>query len=313
MENIRIGIIGTGRIAKRVMPELSLVEGIYCSAVYNPKIHSAKKFAEENNISFSTDNINDFFDEVDSVYVASPHKTHYEYIKYALKNKKHVISEKPMSLNKDEAIELFELAESNKCILIEGIKTAYCPGFLKLIEVLETGVIGEICDVEACFTKLANIESRELTDLESGGSLTELGSYTLFAIFKILGINYKDIRIEKKCDTNGLDIYTKLFFRYNHSFATSKTGLGVKSEGQLIIAGTLGYIKVQAPWWKTTSFEICFEDTNKNQIINNEFLGDGLRYEIISFVDSINGVNMDLHEEISIRISEVIQYFRSIL
>lgn len=310
MENIRLGIIGTGRIANRFIPELGFVDGIYAAGVYNPKINCAQSFARKHNVTFYTDKINELFNGVDAVYVASPHKTHYQYIKFALQNKKHVISEKPMCLKKEEIIELFKLAETSKCILMEGIKTAYCPGFKKLCEVLETGVIGKVRDVEACFTKLTDINSRELTDVETGGSLTELGSYTLFGIFKILGVKYDEIRVEKICNSDGLDLYTKLFIKYNDSFATSKTGLGIKSEGQMIISGTLGYIKVMAPWWKTTTFEICFEDTKQNQIINNEFLGDGLRYVISSFVNLIKGVKIDVNSEISIEIANVMQCFK---
>ena len=88
---------------------------------------------------------------------------------------------------------------------------------------------------------------------------------------------------------NGLDIYTKAYFTYENALAASKNGLGVKSEGQLIISGTRGYIIVEAPWWKTTSFEVRYEDQSQNEKYFSKFLKDGLRYEVGDFVSAING------------------------
>ena len=70
---------------------------------------------------------------------------------------------------------------------------------------------------------------------------------------------------------------------------TAKNGLGVKSEGQLIISGTKGYIIVEAPWWKTQSFEVRYENPELNEKYFNKFLGQGLRYELSDFVSAING------------------------
>ena len=94
--------------------------------------------------------------------------------------------------------------------------------------------------------------------------------------------------------------------------ATSKTGLGVKSEGQLIISGTNGYILVKSPWWKTTDFEICYEDFNQNEKVYTKFLGDGLRYELSDFVSAINGYGNDdfkLTRDESIAIAGIMERF----
>jgi choline-phosphate cytidylyltransferase len=77
--------------------------------------------------------------------------------------------------------------------------------------------------------------------------------------------------------------------KYDNAFATSKTGLGVKSEGQLIVSGTKGYCVVDAPWWKTKSFELRFEDSESNEKSYFKFAGDGLRYELSDFVATVNG------------------------
>lgn len=286
---IRLGIIGTGRIAARMVPEVKYVSGINIDAVYNPHIESAKRFAEQFEMNKYMDDIEEFYAEVDAVYIAAPHQTHYEYAKSAILHHKHVLCEKPMVLKRGQAEELFRMAEENKVVLMEAIKTAYCPGFNQLLSIVRSGAIGSVRDVEACFTKLESPLSRELTDITYGGSFTELGSYTMLPVLKILGKNYQELVFKSQKASNGLDMYTKLYFTYENALATAKCGLGVKSEGQLIISGTRGYIIVEAPWWKTTSFEVRYEDSSQNEKYFSKFLNEGLRYEIGDFVSSING------------------------
>lgn len=162
----RIGIIGTGRIAGRFVPEAKLVSGVSTQGVYNPHKESALKFAEEWDINAYTDK-EEFYRDIDVAYIASPHETHYEYIKEALAHGKHVICEKPLVLKRKQAEEVFAEAKEKGLLLFEGIKTAYCPGFQKLLGIACSGIIGTIRNVEACFTKLESPTSRELTDRKS--------------------------------------------------------------------------------------------------------------------------------------------------
>lgn len=289
----RIGIIGTGRIAHRFVPEARTINGIEVSAVYNPKLSSAEKFAKELEINFYTDRLDDFCKQVDAVYIASPHETHVDYSREMLKSQKHVLCEKPMAFSGQEVMELKDLAEENNLVIMEAMKTSYCPGFAELLRIVNEGKIGQVVDVEACFTKLVPTDGRELSDLECGGSFLELGSYALLPVIKILGMKPKDIRFWSKKMDNGVDIYTKIHLDYGHSYATGKVGLGAKSEGELIVTGTNGYIRVPAPWWLTKSIEIHYEDPTATQIYTYPFEKDGLRYEIKAFIDRINGEKID--------------------
>ena len=124
----KVGIIGTGRIANRFVPESKQVSGIDVQRVYNPNRESAERFAKVWEIDFFND-IETFFKGIDSVYVASPHQTHYDYVKLSLQHGKHVLCEKPMVLQKSHSEELFDYAKQQNLVLFEGIKTAYCPGF----------------------------------------------------------------------------------------------------------------------------------------------------------------------------------------
>lgn len=309
---VRLGVIGSGRIAKRFVPEVKYVSGCNLEGVYNPNIFSAEKFAEEFELKFSTDDIDEFFNKIDAVYIASPHNTHYKYIKMALEANKHVLCEKPIVLKKSEAIELYDIAKERNLVLMEGIKTAYAPGFQQLIAIARSGRVGKIKDVEACFTKLVSGDIRELRKSENGGSVTELGSYPLLALIKLLGLNYQNIRYESFINENDVDMYTKIHFRYKNSIATAKVGLGVKSEGDLIISGTQGYIYAEAPWWKTESFEIRNEDGSIREKFFCKFNGEGLRYELSDFISIINGnekKGFKLKSEESIEIIGIIEKF----
>ena len=310
---IRLGIIGSGRIAKRFVPEVKYVSGINTEVVYNPNIESAKALADDNELKVYTDDISTLYEHSDAIYIASPHNTHYGYIKDALEHGKHVLCEKPMVLKKSESTELFELAKKNNVILMEAIKTAYCPGFIKLVSTVKSGHIGKLYDVEAGFTKLiGNTNSREFDINENGGSFTELATYPLLAISKLLGRNYSDLRFQSFFDDNGIDIYTKAYLKYENAIATVKVGIGVKSEGNLVVSGNNGYLIADSPWWLTKNFELRFEDPEMNEKYFEKFLGQGLRYEIAAFINQINGHyknNLNLTKDDSVFFSEIIEKY----
>ncbi len=285
-QGIRIGIIGTGRIARRFIPEVQAVNGMELMGVYNPHKQSGLAFAKKYQIPY-LETKEELFRKVDAIYIASPHHTHIPYVMESLLVGKHVLCEKPMALKEEEAARAISLAEEKNLVLLEGIKTAYAPGYQKILELIHSGVIGKVGDVEACFTKLEQKESRELTDLETGGSFLELGTYPLLPILDIVKEEILEITFHQITTENGLDLYTKVSFSYPNAMALAKTGLGYKSEGELVVAGDKGYLRVEAPWWKPEKIHVCYEDRRKNQIYQAEFLEDGLRYEIAFFRDMI--------------------------
>jgi len=251
---------------------------------------------------------------VDAVYIATPHTTHYEYAKAALMNGKHVLCEKPMALKESEARELFELAASKNLILMEAVKTAYCPGFMKLFSLSVGGPLGTVKDVQASFTKLMKPEGREFDPAMAGGSFTELGSYGLLPVVKIYGHDYKEIQFTSVVDSKGIDLYTKADIYYEKGMATVKVGLGVKTEGALTISGTHGYLLAPSPWWLTKRFDVCYENTEENESFFYKFRGQGLRYEIGALVSLINGhhkyVNA-LTAEDSICMARIMEAYRT--
>ncbi len=293
---MRVGIIGTGRIVMRFVAECAEVDNVDITAIYNPHRESTVHFAKQHNIKalsaleseptdgrvLLTDSKEAMYAVCDAVYVASPHECHVPDMIDAINVGKHVLCEKPFALSGDDAVKVFELAREKQVMCMEAIKTAYCPGFSGLIQLIEDGVIGTPYDVEATFTKIGSASGREMWG-PAAGSFAELGSYVLLPIAKILGTESLESYIWSLPSANGNDSYTKTCFSYRFGTATAKTGLGVKSDGELMIAGENGYIHVPSPWWLMNRIEVHHEDPNRVEVYESLFEGYGLRYEITAW------------------------------
>lgn len=314
---MRIGIIGTGRIAARFADTaLTGIESTYISCVYNPREESALMFIQQHNIQACTADWDEFVDNIDAAYVASPHETHYEYSRKLLLSRKHVLCEKPAALKKEQVRELIDIAQNNQLVYMEALKTAYCPGYKALIQIAESGRIGRIVEVEAAFSRLTPLNTREYKDDDCNGSFLEFGSYTLLPVLTLLGCEYDDVTFRTVRAQNGVDTYTKAFIEYKDEYidktAIVKTGLGAKTEGQLVVTGTNGYILAKSPWWLTKEFEVRYENPGKIERYRFGYEGTGLCYEVREFVHRIKNNDkktVDISDNISIAMAGVMERF----
>lgn len=314
---MRIGIIGTGRIAARFADTaLTGIESTYISCVYNPREESAVRFIQQHNIQACTADWDEFVDNIDAAYVASPHETHYEYSRKLLLSGKHVLCEKPAALKKEQVRELIDIAQNNQLVYMEALKTAYCPGYKALIKIAESGRIGRIVEVEAAFSRLTPLNTREYKDDDCNGSFLEFGSYTLLPVLTLLGCEYDDVTFRTVRAQNGVDAYTKAFIEYKDEYidktAIVKTGLGAKTEGQLVVTGTNGYILAKSPWWLTKEFEVRYENPGKIERYRFGYEGTGLCYEVREFVHRIKNNDkktVDISDNISIAMAGVMERF----
>lgn len=294
-KKINIGIIGTGRIAKRITPFIKKKASVEVVCVYNPNIVSAKRFAEKFDIQYIAESLDEITDKIDAVYIASPNETHFEYTKFFLKNSIHVLCEKPMAFRKDDALELFCISDQNEVVLMEAVKTAFLPGFRALVDFAVNGEIGEIVDMDAAFTRITDKSKREFTDKKYGGSFTEFGTYGLLAVDKIYSKKVTGVRFFSRMDcdinSNNIDTYTRAEFDICNeaAFATIKTGIGFKTQGDLTIAGSSGYLYVPAPWWLTKKIQRHYEEPSKVELYEYPLEEEGFFYEIEEFISRING------------------------
>ncbi len=309
---IRLGVVGCGRIAERMVAESSKVDAVRVDALYDIDRTKAERLATDGAIV--VDSFEQLVDRVDAVYIATPHLEHYPMSKFALEHGRHVLCETPMVLSGTEAEELFRIAEEQNVVLLEANKTAYCPAFNHLITLIKSGLIGDVVGIDASESKLWGEEQlrRELDPAMAGGSLYEMGSYPLLPIMRLLGTEYENINLYSRLNDNGVDVYTRGIMRYRNAVASFQLGLGVKTEGNLVISGTKGYAYVPAPWWKTDYFELRYEDQNLNKKYFYKWDEPGLRYELQEFVACIVNKRMTsarMRKQESIAMANIMQQF----
>ena len=281
---LRIGVIGTGSIARRFAQEMAYVEKVFLAAAYNPDIDELKRFCDEFGIASESQTLDDMFQEVDAIYIASPCYSHYEYALKALEADKHVLCETPLTLAHKEALELYSIAEKRGLILMPALKTAYSQSFVNVINEALSGVIGEIVDISATVTTLL---PQSVTVGFNNERLMDNAYYALLVILKILGQDIQKVSAFTRTDDAKV-LYLNTHLQYEDAVGHVKAGTGVKSESSLVISGTKGYIYVPAPWWKPDYFEIRYENPYDNKKLYFPFESSGLRYEIQCFVDNIS-------------------------
>lgn len=307
-----MGIVGCGNIARRFVPEAGFVSGVEVIGAFDTDSNVLNCFTGTHGLSTAYSSYEALLDDSDAIYIATPHLSHYSLCKQALLAGKHILCEIPLVLEEAQAVELYALAEQQGKVLMEAHKTAHCPAFNHLIVMIKSGVIGEVVDIEASLSRLLPDKSRrEFDPAQAGGSMYESAVYPLLPIFKLLGTDYKQLNIYSRME-NGVDIYTKGVMHYPTAVCSFKLGLGVKTEGNLVISGTKGYAYVEAPWWKTNYFELRYEDQNKNKKFFYKWDEEGLRYEIQEWISCIlNGrfSSSRLSKRESIAMARVMQEF----
>ncbi len=307
---IRFGLVGESYALLKYKNESAYVNGVEVTGIctLNDMIASS---VENNNIIL-TDNYEKLVECCDAVYLISHPSKHYKQIRYALLHGKHVLCESPVSICQSECKELFQLAEEKKLILMEAIKTAYSTAYNRLLLLIKSGKIGQVVSVDATCTSLRDINKDENINYNAiWNSICTWGPTAMLPIFQILGTKYQQKYITTCLIDweNKFDSFSKIDFTYPNAVASLKVGKGVKSEGELIISGTKGYVYVPAPWWKTDYFEIRYENQENNRRYFYQLDGEGIRYEIVAFIKAIEKGKKSTYidELITEQIAEVIE------
>ena len=307
---LRIGLVGTAVFRTKFIKESKYVNGVDVIGIYASHPGNEPEVLE----LFYTDKYEELLKKVDAVYIISKPEKHYIHTKQALEAGKHVLCESPIAYTKEQCKELFELAENKNLILMDAIKTAYSTAYERLVFMSKGGKIGKIVSIDAVCTSLRDGISIEGTDLsKKWNSMCGWAPAAMLPIFQIFGTEYIDKVFYTKFlnKEENIDAFTKIDFLYPSGVATVKVAKGAKAEGELIIAGTEGYIYVPAPWWKTDYFEVRFENQEDNKRYFYQLDGEGIRYEIVAFSKAVeSGKNMSyVSKEISEAIAGVIEDF----
>lgn len=309
--SLRMGLVGESNILKKVFKESQYVNGIQISGMYTEDKAAVEEILDSVEAYNSYEEL---LNNSDAVYIITSPKFHYRDIKKALEQGKHVLCESPIALSEQECQKLFQLADEKKCILMDAIKTAYSTAYHRMLLQVKTGKIGIPKSIEATCTSIREIDSTDVNKMErSWNSISAWGPTALLPVLQIFGTDYRDCRIITWLDNEQYhyDAFTKIDFCYPNSVASVKVGQGVKSEGELIISGTKGYIYVPAPWWKTEYFEVRYENQENNRRYFYQLDGEGIRYELVSFARSIEaGKSMsNVEKNISCNIAGIMEQF----
>jgi HAD superfamily hydrolase (TIGR01549 family) len=209
---IRFGMIGTGKIAEKFWQANRYGKDFELTAVYSRTLERARQFGFQKGQLQYFDDLEAFAnsDCIDAVYVASPNCCHYEQVMTLLKAGKHVLCEKPMASNLEEAQEMFAEAEKQNLILLEGMRSIYAPSFQKMIPYMETlGTIRratlQYCQYSSRYDnyKRGIVENAFKPEL-SNGALMDIGVYVVSCMIRLFGAP-KSIKASGVKLHNGVD------------------------------------------------------------------------------------------------------------
>lgn len=288
---LKLGLVGESLFLNKFETESHYVNGVKIVGLCtSPSLGSGLSEVLKS-LPCVTEDYDALLNVVDAVYLVSKPQDHYNQIKKAMEQGKHVLCEPPIALSVCEWQELNALAKEKNLILMDAIRTAYSTAYYRMLLLVKSGRIGTVMSVDSSCTSLRDndLPSEELR--EKWNSICSWGPNAMLPIFQLLGVNYSQKCITSHFEDEAImyDNFTKIAFVYPHAVASIKVGKGVKTEGELVISGTTGYIYVPAPWWKTEYFEIRREDPTQNKRYFYQLDGEGIRYEIVSFLKAIQG------------------------
>ena len=290
--SIQWGLAGPGKIAGQVADDLAGIEKRFLGVASRDKDRAAA-FAETHGVQRVYEDYAEMLADrdIDAVYVASINIQHFPIAKQALEAGKHVLVEKPFTLNATQARELYQLANSKGLLVMEAMWSRFLDHWLRLPELLTS--IGEIETMEADFSvEITHV--KRLTELElGGGALLDLGVYPLSFIQMVLG-KAKKITVEGET-LNGVDKNLTAELSYE-SGAKAKFTTGFDSNGPVtaMVFGTNGYLEIQSMFYEQAELTVFDKQGNKLGQVTPEHLGRGMQEQFVWFEQAVREGRLEL-------------------
>lgn len=213
------GIIGPGKIAHKFATDLASISDAELYAVASRSKEKAEEFAAAHNIAHNYGSYEAMLknEELEVVYIATPHVFHYEHTLLCLKYGKAVLCEKPFAMNLPQVQEMIKVAKENKVFLMEALWTYFLPHYKYVLDLVKRQTFGKIIDFKADFGFEAPYlpEKRLYNKSLGGGSLLDIGIYPVFAALSLLGEPYEIEANASLCDT-GVDETCDIKFIYKN-------------------------------------------------------------------------------------------------
>ncbi|MCQ2607547.1 MAG: Gfo/Idh/MocA family oxidoreductase [Bacteroidales bacterium] len=248
MDNVfKIGIIGAGWIAEKMAETIAPLQGYEVAAIASRSIEKATAFANKYNIAKAYGSYEELVkdNEIDLVYIATPHSHHFQHTKLAIEQGKHCLVEKAFTANAREAKELLQLAKNKNVFVTEAIWTRYMPMSQKITEIIASGVIGEPRLLSATLCYPLEDKERITNPALCGGALLDVGVYVLNFARMYFGTDIVKTVTNCQLGPTGMDMQEAISLSYaDGKMANLQTGALCLNDRQGIISGTEGYIRV---------------------------------------------------------------------
>lgn len=314
---IRFGIIGLGKIAHKFAHDINLTPAAILQAVGSRNLDKAKAFA-------TTYHSHSFYasyeavaadDEVDIIYIATPHVFHYSNTMMCLNAGKAVICEKPFAMSQEQVSLMIHMAKSKKLFLMEAFWTRFIPGTLKVMELIEQQIIGDIYSINANFGYMATTDpsSRLIAPELGGGALLDIGIYPIFISTLLLG-EPVEIKSIGRLTTTGIDQQCAMLMKFNSgAIAILEATFLSQTSNTAMIYGSKGKLIMHAPFHHTSSITVALNDQDP-YTITTPLTGYGYTYEIMEVIDCMTAGKLEsdkMNHQASLGLMKTLDIVRS--
>lgn len=285
MTGLRWGILATGGIAALFASDLRTA-GLDLVAVGSRSQASADAFAARFDIPRAHDSYQALVEDpdVDIIYVATPHPMHHADARLALEHGKHVLVEKPFTLNRAEAASVQQLAAEKGLLAMEAMWTRYLPHMIRIREIIAAGTLGEVRAVTADHTQLVTDDpTHRLNSLElGGGALLDLGIYPVSFVWDILG-EPTTIQASARLGETGADAEVATVMTHaSGAVSTTLSSSRAAGPNAASIVGTKARIDLDRVWYCPTSFRVVGPDGAVIEEYRSELDGRGMQFQAVA-------------------------------
>ncbi|MDO5517344.1 MAG: Gfo/Idh/MocA family oxidoreductase [Clostridium sp.] len=279
---IRWGIIGPGNIASKFVKEVNIEGESRIISVYGRNQEKVERFSKENKVEKYYTNLGEFLkdEEIDVVYIATPHNNHMEMAIECIKHGKHVLCEKPFSYNYKTSREVFEIAEKSNVFIMEALKPLFMPAVKRAKEWIEEGRIGKVKLITANFgSRNSEDESPRLYDKQyAGGALLDVGIYTIMIANYMMNSNVEVIKGTAEMTSTNVDETDTVSLKYSNGALASLTcSIACNNGKDAVIYGECG--KIVIPSFSKAKEVYLYCDDGEEKYVDT-YEGYGMMYEI---------------------------------
>ncbi|MEV7874656.1 Gfo/Idh/MocA family oxidoreductase [Microbacterium sp. NPDC089188] len=285
MTGLHWGILSTGGIAHAFTSDLRTA-GLDVTAVGSRSLDSAREFAAAYDIAHAHGSYDDLVadPDVDIVYIATPHPSHVENALLALDHGKHVLVEKPFTLNEAEAAAIREKAAEKGLLAMEAMWTRYLPHMVRIREIIAAGTLGEIRVVAADHTqKISTDPAHRLNDLAlGGGALLDLGIYPISFAVDVLGLPEQVSALARISDADSDAEVATMFVHEGGALSTTVSSSRAAGADTAQVVGTEARIEIDRVWYTPTSFRVITSDGTVTEEFTSEIEGRGMQFQALA-------------------------------